>query len=58
MAVSVVYAAGAHKMQRRCNSGVLTQAERLGSKYAQLSPEEQAIVTAEIRRIIAQERDQ
>ena len=44
--------------RRDREAGVPTQAERIAAKYAQLSPEEKAIVTAEIRRIIAEERDQ
>ena len=38
--------------RRDREAGVPTQAERIAAKYAQLSPENQAIFTAGIRRII------
>lgn len=43
--------------ERRGRETQLRSAEQIAARYAQLSPEDQAIVTAEIKRIIG-ERDQ
>jgi hypothetical protein len=43
--------------ERRGRETVATQAANIAAKYAQLSPAHQAILTAELSRILA-ERDQ
>jgi hypothetical protein len=43
--------------ERRGREMELTRAKRFAATYAQLSPEDQAIITAKLRRIMA-ERDQ
>ena len=43
--------------ERRAREAVATQAANIAAKYARLTPEHQAIVSAELRRLLA-ERDQ